>query len=59
MIGPRNCVVREMLGETVPLEDWLTDQSEFIDGGTLRRQDVPEVWAHLIHDYVHVEESDV
>ena len=62
MIGPRNVVVREMLGEHVPLSEWLMDQSPFIDSDSLTRRDVlesyPEFWADQVHDYISPEQFD-
>lgn len=56
MIGPRNTVIRILKGEDVPMDEYLTDTSEFVDS---RFWDVmpwyerpPELWAHLLHDAV-------
>lgn len=53
MLGPRNSVVRLLRGEEVTSEDWVTDQSEFIDSRWLYFNELPELWIDKIHDYVH------
>lgn len=56
MVGPRNSVVRILLGEHVPLDELLVDESEFIDSDAVRRlpwyDRPPEFWADKLHDYV-------
>lgn len=58
MIGPRDSVVRIMLGEDVPLDDMLTDQSEFVDSDMWLHmpwhEGPPEFWIDKIHDFVVV-----
>jgi len=54
MIGPRDSVVRMMLGEDVSLDELLRDQSEFVDTDSWPWYDSPpEFWTDKIHDYVH------
>lgn len=59
MIGPRDSVVRTMLGEDVPLEEWLMDLSDFVDSAHWRRGDLanlpPEFWVEKVHEYVFEE----
>lgn len=56
MIGPRDSLVREALGETVPLDEFLRDKSEFIDTDAWFHCEwhelPPEFWAQNIHDFV-------
>jgi hypothetical protein len=56
VIGPRNSVVRILLGEHIPLGELLADESEFVDTDTFRRMPwydrPPEFWADKIHDFV-------
>lgn len=54
MIGPRNSVVRTLMGEEVPMEDWVTDQSEFVDARFIYFHEMPELWVDRIHDHVEV-----
>ena len=62
MIGPRNSVIKELLGEYVPLEEMLMDQSEFIDSDEFRwlpwYERPPEFWADLVHDFCAEELDD-
>lgn len=52
MIGPRNSIVRTLMGEEVPLEEWITDQSPFVNSDWLYWHEMPEVWIDQVHDYV-------
>ncbi|AEJ92233.1 hypothetical protein SEA_YEET_170 [Mycobacterium phage Yeet] len=57
MVGPRDSVIRELLtGEEVPVEDWVMDQSEFVDTNVWRYckwYDLPpEFWVDKIYDHV-------
>jgi len=58
MIGPRYSVVRELMGETVSLEEILTDQSEFIDTDTCTWRDLPELWIDRLHDFYLAPDDD-
>ena len=51
VFGPRNSVVRHLLGETVSEEDSLLDHSEWVIAS--HTSDFPEVWSSMIHDYVY------
>lgn len=57
MIGPRDSVVRMMLGEDVPLDDLLRDQSEFVSSDSWLHckwyESPPEFWAHKVRDFVY------
>ena len=55
MFGPRNSVVRTLLGEDISLDEFLTDQSELVDSSFFEWHDVPEGWVDQVHDYVHVD----
>ena len=57
MIGPRNSVVRTLLGEEVPLDDLLTDQSEFIDTEACRWDDLPELWVDRLYEGHYCEDE--
>lgn len=52
MIGPRTSVIRELMGEHVPLEELLMDQSEFVDSDLCTWRDLPELWIDLIREPV-------
>ncbi len=56
MVGPRNSVVRTLLGEDVPLGEFLQDESEFIDTDSFAAMPwydrPPEFWAHHVRDHV-------
>jgi hypothetical protein len=62
MIGPRNTVVRTMLGEDVPLEEVLVDESEWVNSDIWLHmpwhESPPEFWAHLVRDHVAEELAD-
>lgn len=67
MIGPRDSVVRTMLGEDVPLDEWLRDLSDFVDsahwhqrlqrGGNLIDLP-PEFWIDRVRDAVGEDFAD-
>lgn len=52
MIGPRDSVVRTLLGEDVPLDELLRDESPFIDTNRMPWYELPELRVDLLHDYV-------
>lgn len=52
MIGPRNSIIRTLMGEEVPLDEWVRDQSEFVDSTTMYWNDYPELWIDRVHDSV-------
>ena len=56
MIGPRDSVIRILLGEDVPMDDILRDQSEFVDSDSFARMPwydrPPELWADKVRDAV-------
>ncbi|WPH57832.1 hypothetical protein [Mycobacterium phage WXIN] len=58
MVGPRNSVVRTLMGEEVPLEEWVTDQSDFVDSRYLTWEDVPEMWIDQVRDACGEEFAD-
>lgn len=62
MIGPRDSMVREALGESVSLDELLRDQSEFISTDAWFHcpwyELPPEFWAGNIHDAVGEEFTD-
>lgn len=47
-----------MMGETVSLEEILTDQSEFIDTDLCTWRDLPELWIDQLHDFYLAPEDD-
>lgn len=53
MIGPRNTVIRTLMGEDVPLEDWLSDSSEFVDSDLMTWRDTPEMWVDRLYEGVY------
>lgn len=52
MIGPRNSIVRTLMGEEVTTEEWVADQSEFVDSRSVYFDELPELWVDKVHDYV-------
>ncbi len=55
-------MIRELMGEHVPLEELLMDQSEFVDSDSFFRMPwydrPPELWADKVHDFCAEELDD-
>jgi hypothetical protein len=58
MIGPRNSVVRTLMGEMVPVDEILCDASPWINSAWLRRQDCPELWVDKLYEGHYPELED-
>jgi hypothetical protein len=58
MIGPRNSVVRALMGEMVPVDEILCDMSSFVNSAWLTFQDLPELWVDKLYEGHYPELED-
>lgn len=58
MFGPRNSVVRTLMGEAVTMDELLCDQSPFVDSSMLSYWDTPELWVDKLCEGYYGELGD-